>query len=397
MALFGTVRDANMQFGVAAEFVNNVVTQQIGYYKVVLPATPPNMYGEAFVKQYIGPVLLNCLIVRGDFTTVTDNNFGPDSRREVDFRFLKPDLEAANVVPETGDIIMYNELYYEVDNTNENQLFLVDKLIVPADPQYGNPNLVFSEPFKPGQPEFNRAYETAFEPIADKKYSIGLEDIDLSIMYHFTNVLKLTVFQNNSTVLVPIIYGSPEKWKSIQKDGYYRDNAARIMSPLLVFKRSSVVQNRTLGNKIDGNAAKNVQLYEKPFSRKNIYDNFNVLQNQKPQREYTVVVTPDYVTVNYTVIMWTNFVEQMNKLIEAVNFASNSYWGDPDSFQFLAKTETFNDAQVYEQGEDRLVRTEFDLTVNGYLIPDSLNAYLAQLSGKTYNICKIVFTTEQVQ
>jgi len=279
----------------------------------------------------------------------------------------------------------------------QNRREFMDKLIIPADPQYGNPNLVFSEPFKPGQPEFNRAYETAFEPTADKKYSIGLEDIDQSIMYHFANVLKLTVFQNNSTVLVPVLYGSPEKWKSIQKDGYYRDNVARIMSPLLVFKRSSVVQNRTLGNKIDGNVARNVQLYEKVFSRRNIYDNFNVLQNQKPQKEYTVVVTPDYVTVNYNVIMWTNFVEQMNKLIEAVNFASNSYWGDPDSFQFLAKTETFTDAQVYEQGEDRLVRTEFELTVNGYLIPDSLNAYIAQLSGKTYNICKIVFTTEQVQ
>jgi hypothetical protein len=123
MALFGSVRDAVMQIGVASEFVNNVVTQQIGYYKVVLPDTQPNIYGEAFVKQYIGPVLINCLIVRGDFSTVTDS-FGPDSRREVDFRFLKQDLEFANVVPETGDIIMYNELYYEVDNTNENQLFL---------------------------------------------------------------------------------------------------------------------------------------------------------------------------------------------------------------------------------------------------------------------------------
>jgi len=279
----------------------------------------------------------------------------------------------------------------------QNRREFMNKLIVPADKQYGNPNLVFSEPFKPGQPEFNRAYETSFEPTGDRKYSIGLSDIDQSIMYHFTNVLKLTVYQNNGTVLVPVIYGSPEKWKSIQKDGYYRDGSAKIMSPLLVFKRSSVVQNRTLGNKIDGNVARNVQLYEKVFSRRNIYDNFNVLQNQKPQKEYTVVVTPDYVTVNYTCIMWTNFVEQMNKLIEAVNFASNSYWGDPDSFQFLAKTETFTDAQVYEQGEDRLVRVEFDLTVNGYLIPDSLNAYLAQLSGKTYNICKIVFTTEQVQ
>lgn len=124
MALFGTVRDAIMQIGVASEFVGNVVTQQIGYYKVILNESPPNVYGEGIVKDYIGPVLINCLIVRGDFTTVTDNNFGPDSRREVDFRFLKQDLEYANVVPETGDIVMYNELYYEVDNTNENQYFL---------------------------------------------------------------------------------------------------------------------------------------------------------------------------------------------------------------------------------------------------------------------------------
>lgn len=123
MALFGTVRDAGMQIGVAQEFVNNVVTQQIGYYKVVLPDAPPNVYGEALVKSYIGPVLINCLIVRGDFNTVIDS-YGPDVRREVGFRFLKVDLRAANVVPETGDILMYNELYYEVDNTNENQLFL---------------------------------------------------------------------------------------------------------------------------------------------------------------------------------------------------------------------------------------------------------------------------------
>lgn len=279
----------------------------------------------------------------------------------------------------------------------QNRREFMNKLIVPADRQYGNPNIVYSDPFKPGQPEFNRAYETAFDPTGDKKFSIGIKDIDEAIMYYFTNALKLTVYQNNGTVLVPIIYGSPEKWKSIQRDGYYRDGAAKIMSPLLVFKRSSVVQNRTLGNKLDGNAAKNVQLFEKLFSRRNIYDNFNVLQNQKPEKEYKIIVTPDYVTVNYSCIMWTNFVEQMDKLIEAVNFASNSYWGDPDSFQFRTMTETFTDAQVYDQGEDRLVRTEFDLTVNGYLIPDSLNAYLAQLSAKTYNICKIVFTTEQVQ
>jgi hypothetical protein len=279
----------------------------------------------------------------------------------------------------------------------QNRREFMDKLIIPKDPEYGNPNLIFSEPFKPGQPEFNRAYETAFEPTGDKKFSIGIKDIDEAVMWHFNNVLKLSVYQNNNTILVPVIYGDPEKWKSVQRDGYYRDDASRIMPPLLMFKRASVVQNRTLGNKLDGNRAYNVQLFEKPFSKRNIYDNFNVLRNQKPQKEYAVVVTPDYVTVNYKCIMWTNFVEQMDKLIEAVNFASNSYWGDPSSFQFLVKMETFSDIQTYEQGEDRLVRTDFDMTLNGYLIPDSLNAYLAQLTSKTYNLCKVVFNTEQVQ
>lgn len=278
----------------------------------------------------------------------------------------------------------------------ENRREFMNKLIVPEAPEYGNPNIVFSDPFKPGQPEFNRAYETSVKELPNKKFSIGIQDIDEAVMYYFQEVLKLSVYQNNDTILVPIIYGSPEKWKAVQKDGYYRDGVSKIMSPLLMFKRQSVTQNRTLGNKLDGNAAANVQLFEKTFSKRNIYDNFRILQNQKPQKEFTVVVTPDYVTVTYNCIIWTNFVEQMDKLIEAVNFASNSYWGDPSKFQFLAKMETFTDAQTYEQGEDRLVKTEFELSLNGYLVPDSLNAYLAQLTSRTYNLCKIVFNTETV-
>ena len=272
----------------------------------------------------------------------------------------------------------------------------MDKLIVPTDPTYGNPNLIFSEPFKPGQPEINRAYETSFRNDPEpKKLSIGLQDIDQAVMYYFENTLQLRVYQNNDTILVPVIYGQPEKWKSVQRDGYYRDVNSKIMTPLLMFKRRSITQNRTLGNKIDGNNAHNVQLFEKSYVRGNMYDNFHVLQNQKLQKEYAVVVTPDYVTVEYECIMWTNYVEQMNKLIEAVNYASNSYWGDPNSFKFLTKMESFTDAQTYDFGEDRIVRTNFNMTLNGYLVPDSLNAALAQLSSKTYNICKIVFSTEQ--
>lgn len=278
----------------------------------------------------------------------------------------------------------------------QNRREFMNAFVDPYDTQMGNPNIIPSEPFKPGEPEFNRAYEVSFKDVEDKKFSIGIKDIDEAVMYYFTNVLKLSVYQNNNQVAVPVIYGSPEKWKSIQKDGYYRDTSARIMSPLLMFRRESVAQNRSLGNKLDGNKAHNVQLFKKSFSRRNIYDNFHILQNQKLQDEYTVVITPDYVTLTYKCVMWTNFVEQMDKMIEAINFASNSYWGDVSKFQFLARVDSFDDALSYETGEDRLVRTNFTLNLNGYLIPDTVNAYLAQLSSKTYNLCKIVFNTETV-
>jgi len=123
MALYGTLKDIAMFTGVAREIIDDIITQQIGYYKVILPNTPANMYGEALVKDYVGPVLINCLIDRGDFNT-NSTDFGPDSARDVSFRFLRNSLIDANIVPEVGDIVMYNELYYEVDNENENQLIL---------------------------------------------------------------------------------------------------------------------------------------------------------------------------------------------------------------------------------------------------------------------------------
>jgi hypothetical protein len=125
MALFGTSRDIDTFKIFSKELVNNIVTQQVGYYKVVLDDTPSNIYGENLTKQYIGPVLFNCLIERGDFTTSMED-YGPDTFRDAKFRFLKDDLVEAAVFPEVGDIVMYYENYYEVGNVNENQ-FIVGK------------------------------------------------------------------------------------------------------------------------------------------------------------------------------------------------------------------------------------------------------------------------------
>jgi hypothetical protein len=275
----------------------------------------------------------------------------------------------------------------------ENRREFMNKLVVPYDPKYGNPNQIFSEPYKAGQPENDRSLEISLKNDDDKDFSVGIKDINEAVNYYFTNVLKLSVVQNNTKVLVPVIYGSAENWKSVQSDGYYRDANSKLMAPLIMFKRNSLTQNRGLGNKLDGNHVKNTQVFEKTFNKRNAYSNFKVLNNRVPQKEYVVVATPDYVTLQYSCIIWTNFIEQMDKLIESLNYASRSYWGDPNKFQFYSAIDSFEDATSFSTGEDRLIRSNFTLTLNGWLIPDTMNKTLS-VANRVYGASQIIFGLE---
>lgn len=125
MALFGTLRDIGLFKSMNRELLEDIISTQIGYYKVKLSDTSTNVYGEATSKYYIGPVLLNCLIERGDFG-VNRRDFTVDVLRTSVFRFFKDHLIETNVYPEIGDIIMWNEHYFEVNNVNENQ-YIVGK------------------------------------------------------------------------------------------------------------------------------------------------------------------------------------------------------------------------------------------------------------------------------
>jgi len=121
--IFGSQRDFRLLVGINRELVSDVVEQEILYYKISLEQTQANIYGEAPEKVYWNPVKLNCLIDRGDQQTTSDD-FGADSIRDVKFAFIRQDLKDVNTFPEVGDIIQWQEDYYEVDNTTENQLLL---------------------------------------------------------------------------------------------------------------------------------------------------------------------------------------------------------------------------------------------------------------------------------
>ena len=62
-------------------------------------------------------------------------------------------------------------------------------------------------------------------------------------MYYFNNVIKPVVQENDETVKVPIMYSNPERWSTIQKNGYLLDNKKQLIIPLIVFKRNSIWKN----------------------------------------------------------------------------------------------------------------------------------------------------------
>jgi len=260
-------------------------------------------------------------------------------------------------------------------------------LQTPSDPVAGNPN------FSSTTTNTNRALQTSFKGDTVKPFSIGIQDIDEAVFYYFQNVIKPFVIQNGERISVPILYASPEKWKSMQKDGYYRDSKGAPMFPLVVFKRESIERNRTIANKLDANNPQNFGVFTKKYSIKDAYSNFNVLNNRTPEKTYYATIMPDYVTVNYTCTIFTYYVEQLNKIVEAINYASDAYWGDPERFKFQTRIDSFNTVNELSDSDERVVKSTFNIKLYGHIIPDVLQKDMNALK-KFRDKSKVIFSVE---
>jgi len=263
------------------------------------------------------------------------------------------------------------------------------------DKERGNPN----GPINPNQSqtgiEINRSTKISSKGDTSKPFSIGIQDLDEAVFYYFNNVIKPFIYQNGERREVPVIYGSPERWKSFQRDGYYRDGSGAVMLPILVLKRDTITKDRSTYNKLDANQPNLYGTFEKGYNPKNAYSNFNLLNNRKPVKQFQTIAVPDFVTLQYSCIIQTYYMEQLNKVIESVEYASDSYWGNPERFKFKATIDSFTTATELTAGKDRLVKGTFNINLRGYIIPDVLQKDLNSI--KKYNTkSKIHITSETV-
>ena len=219
------------------------------------------------------------------------------------------------------------------------------------------------KPLPRKQRVLNRGYLYSRSDDDTKNLSVTLMDMDSAIMFYFENVIKPSVKDNGENVKVPTMYASPERWKAIKRDGFMRDKKRQVITPVIAYRRTSIERDDTIPqDKLDANNPHLFYTFEKKFSAENRYDNMSTQIGLLPQREYYNVALPDYVTLTYDFIIWTSYIEQMNKIVERVVYSDGAYWGHPDKMRFRTAVDTFTDAT--EVGDvERLVRTNFTVTL----------------------------------
>ena len=250
-----------------------------------------------------------------------------------------------------------------------------------------------NKPLPRKQRVLNRGYLYSRSKDDVKNPSVTLMDMDGAITHYFQNVIKPSVEDNGENVKVPIMYASPERWKAIQRDGFMKDKKRQTITPVIAYRRTSIEKDESLPiDKLDANNPHHFYTFEKKFSKVNKYDNFSTQIGLLPQREYYNVTMPDYVTLSYDFIIWTSYIEQMNKIVERVVYSDGAYWGDPDKMRFRTHIESFTDATEVSDVE-RLVRTNFTVTMRGYLLPEG-NFDHRSTTQKFLTPKKVIFGTE---
>lgn len=241
--------------------------------------------------------------------------------------------------------------------------------------------------------EVVRAEQVSVKGDELKDYTINFSDIDEAVLYYFDNVIKPSVIEDDNRVRVPVVYSNPERWKSAQADGGIRDKDGKILFPVIAVRKDNIEKVRDISSKLDGNKAHNYHVFEQKYTKENQYDNFTALTNRKPAKKYSTVIVPDYYRITYSCAVYVNYIEDLNKILEAILFASDSYWGDPKRFTFMARIDSTPITQELNQGENRKIYSVFNITLNGHVVPDSINKYMAT-SNKFYSKSQVVFNTE---
>lgn len=251
-------------------------------------------------------------------------------------------------------------------------------------------------PYQQGQSAgwVSRANEMRRDNDVVKVPKITLYDIDFGIYYQLKENLKPKVTDNGNSIDVPIMFANGEKWNQIRSHGFARDNQRKILAPLMVIRRVDVSDDERIN--LPAGQTWNVNTFVPrlklfPYRTMNMqYDRVAGQYVSKNSTEFYLFDVPDFVRVNYDLIIWTDLQEQMNGLVHGIINMNNHMWGDYNKFRTTLQSITHDNVNV--PGEDRLVKTTINLQVDGYLRAEY--EYHQSKIQKAYSLKRVDFLNE---
>lgn len=250
-------------------------------------------------------------------------------------------------------------------------------------------NETYRRIYNPTKKEPNRGYEIAMKEGDGKPISITLLDIDTAIIEFLRNNVKPMVTHDDGSIAVPIIYGDPEKWQSVQQQGELKDVKGKIQPPLIMLKRTEVERDKERNSPVNRYLNKTETL---GWNKKIAYDKFSAINGIVPSKQLVTIVIPDYIDLTYETVAWTETTAQLNEIIEQINFATDEYWGPDNSFKFRATIDLFSQTTDNPAEEDRIIKSSFPIKVSAYLLPERMSSdgKIIPTSRTTYTAKKVV-------
>lgn len=197
-------------------------------------------------------------------------------------------------------------------------------------------------------------------------------NIDYALKWFIENSIQPKITgADNKLIDVPVIYSNAEKWDSVRRLGYIRDEKGMLQSPLIILKRNSI-QERDQLKKLDVNrfVPGNSIIYKQQYNSRNQYIDqifpTPAIPKANSAELYSVNI-PEYIDVEYDLLMWTDFTTQMNELIEQLMPYGGFAWGN-ESNKYRTHIRNLSFETINTVGNDRLVRCTAPLTVNGTLL-----------------------------
>jgi hypothetical protein len=198
-----------------------------------------------------------------------------------------------------------------------------------------------------------------------KDVSIALYDVDYAVKWHLENVINPTCIEDNAVITVPILFAAGEKWASVQKHGYLRDNQGKILTPMIMIKRNSVSKREDIQDLKVLETADARITFERKYTKANRYDRFSLSQ-ASPVKEFYSIDVPKFVQIEYELLIWTNNSIQLNEVVEQLIWFDGKAFGD--AHKFITHIDPPSFESVNANGEDRIVRATMGMRTKAHIL-----------------------------